>query len=320
MSAESSPEKALLRSLADPGQCIVVHFNPASLQYSLTNTLPDKGQGDKNKQHVAQTSGKLTLELVFDTTGTGQDVRAHTGEVARLMKKPARDKPPPVVQFEWGVYKFPGMLESYQETLDFFAAAGVPLRATVNLTLAAQDRVFDFGVGENASVAGQLEEIEVPASSDRGVTGVAAQGGDAGAGRDLAERNGEESMRFPGGDSLTVDGSVPLAPPVPFAGGAPSPDGGRPGGVFGGVFGGRASAGVPAGEGAFDGLRQPLPRRRRSLDVERFLPSHEANSLATDERASFALGGRASLLAGASLRADVGAPGRLRSRIQFDED
>ena len=50
---------------------------------------------------------------------------------------------PPLVEFGWGVYRFTGMVEQYKETLDFFAAGGVPLRAGVNLTLSSQDVVFE---------------------------------------------------------------------------------------------------------------------------------------------------------------------------------
>lgn len=48
-----------------------------------------------------------------------------------------------MVLFEWGSFKFQGLVESYKETIDFFAPTGVPLRASINLTLASQDKVFE---------------------------------------------------------------------------------------------------------------------------------------------------------------------------------
>jgi hypothetical protein len=93
------------------------------------------------------------MDLVFDTTDTGEDVRGHTGQIARFMQPVGggneNENVPPVVEFAWGSYKFQGMLDSYQETLDFFAASGVPLRASVHLSMASQDKVF-----ESASQAG----------------------------------------------------------------------------------------------------------------------------------------------------------------------
>ena len=65
---------------------IPVHFNPASLQYTITNTLENKGSGNSKKQYVTQSSGKLTFDLVFDTTHNGEDVRLYTGKVAKLME------------------------------------------------------------------------------------------------------------------------------------------------------------------------------------------------------------------------------------------
>ena len=82
-----------------PTEELEVHFNPESLQYQVSNTL-DKGKGDKKKQYVSQSSGKLTMEVVFDTTHVGKDVRAYTQKLAGFME-PGKDKIPAVVRFEW---------------------------------------------------------------------------------------------------------------------------------------------------------------------------------------------------------------------------
>ena len=120
---------------------VTVHFNPASLQYTVSNTLKDEGSGSKKKQYVSQTSAKLTMDLVFDTTDTGQDVRETTEKIAKMLKAhgPSGKQVPPLVEFGWGVYRFTGMVEQYKETLDFFAAGGIPLRAGVNLTLSSHE-------------------------------------------------------------------------------------------------------------------------------------------------------------------------------------
>jgi hypothetical protein len=239
-------ERAQLVRKTGQKATLVVHFNPASLQYTITNTLENKGSGNSKKQYVTQSSGKLTFDLVFDTTDTGADVRAVTEQVAKLMEP--ENKVPPVVSFEWGVYKFQGIVESYKETIDFFAANGVPLRSTINLTLAKQDQVFEPTKHDKANTSGTLppDTIQVPSSG--GAAGVGAQGGDPRAARGIAAANGEESLRFPSSDSLAISDAVPLAPPVAFASG--SLTGGLSAGISGG-FGvsGGAGFGISGGAG-----------------------------------------------------------------------
>ena len=138
---------------------VSVHFNPASLQYTVSNTLKDEGSGAKKKQYVSQTTAKLTMDLVFDTTSTGEDVRETTDKMAKLLKAhgPSGKQVPPLVEFGWGVYRFTGMVEQYKETLDYFGASGVPLRSSINLTLSSQDVVFDSAKNPSATVDGDLK-------------------------------------------------------------------------------------------------------------------------------------------------------------------
>src|ERR1051326_6219134 len=66
------------------GEPIDVHFNPVSLQFSITNQLdPQKSAKDK-KQYVKESTGKLTMDLTFDTTDTGDNVREATKKVVSL--------------------------------------------------------------------------------------------------------------------------------------------------------------------------------------------------------------------------------------------
>lgn len=218
MSLDAEITRAVLTAQTGPrqGKPLTVHFNPVSLEYSVSNTL-DKGQGDKVKQFVSQTTGKLTMELVFDTTDDGADVRLETEKVAALME-PAEDRTPAIIEFEWGTYSFQGMLESYKETIDFFSPSGVPLRASINITLAAQDVVFQPGPDEQAA-ADEPDAVDVRPQGSAGVADTARDAGDPRGARDLAAANGEENLRFPSGDLLTVQSEVRLRPPVAFAGG-----------------------------------------------------------------------------------------------------
>jgi hypothetical protein len=306
---------------------IPVHFNPVTLQYAVTNTMRP-GQGNSTKQYVSQSTGKLTMDLIFDTTDSGQDVRTFTEKIANFMK-PGADHVPPVMLFEWGTYKFQGMAEAYRETIDFFAPSGVPLRASVNLTLSSQDEVFT-STGQSASdpLGGPLNEpFDVPGSSVDSVTSLAAQAGDPRAARGIAEANGLASLRVNGGASLSISASVSLSGPAAFSSGAGLSAGAGAGfGVGGSLaaagasFGSSASAGVSASAGAFSGLRSSgQPATSVRLNLNALAPGNQVANLATDSGASFQLGGKAILESSSSLTASVGAQASSKPRLQFED-
>src|SRR3954447_5309772 len=70
-----------------------VQFNPTSLQFTIKNTLKE-GSGKSKKQYISQTSGQLSMELIFDSTHTGADVREQTLKVIDFMKPDAKTKAP----------------------------------------------------------------------------------------------------------------------------------------------------------------------------------------------------------------------------------
>jgi len=339
--------KALFRPVKGKGEEVTVHFNPVSLQLAITNTLDESAQ-DK-KQYVTKSVAKLTMDLIFDTTDTGQDVRIHTEKVAAFME-PGEKKIPTIVQFEWGTYKFQGLIDSYKETIDFFAPTGVPLRATVNLTLSRQEKVFEKSDPDKKLKAQQSlapEAVEVPSRANQDSTSLGAQGGNPQAGRGIAAANGLESMRFSAGASLTVGASVQLGAPAAFASGGAGLSLGGGVGVSGGAglsieggaglslgggagvsigagaglsIGGSASAGVSASEGAFAGLRtQASSKQTASVDTSLLIKRSESLGVATDSGASFSVGGKARIEGSTSLSADVGASASLKARIQFED-
>ena len=337
---------------------VSVHFNPASLQYTVSNTLKDQGSGAKKKQYVSQTTAKLTMDLVFDTTATGEDVRETTDKMATLLKPhgPSGKQVPPLVEFGWGVYRFIGMVEQYKETLDFFAASGVPLRASVNLTLSSQDVVFESNKNPNAAVDGDLtpEPVTVPASTAPagGPAGVASSLGDPRAARAIASANGAASLRFSAGAELAigVGAGVSLGAAAAFSAGASAGFGlGVSGGVGLGISGGAGAgigiaAGVSAGAGAGIGIGggvsagggagagvslgagasagADFSALRASTSTAVSMPDPRAAlSLTADAGtgggAQFGLGGRAQSTGSASLSADVGANAELTARLGF---
>ena len=129
-----------------------VQFNPETLKVSYSNQLAAKddkqtaGQqsdGTSAAQFVGKGSTKLSLQLWFDITAPmpdnlpiENDVRMLTKKVTELMKT-EEDKnkgtfSTPKVCFEWGSFKFTGIIESLEESLEFFSENGVPLRASMS--------------------------------------------------------------------------------------------------------------------------------------------------------------------------------------------
>lgn len=215
---------------------------------------------------------------------------------------------PPIVEFEWGLYTFAGMMQSYKETIDFFSSDGVPLRASVNLTLASQDDVFEGGSDERtANTGGSLaggggNGVQTPSPSDsdgRGVTQTATQAGNPSAARDIAAQNGLENIRFSGGAQLQLNASLPSASVSSMTG-----------------VSANASADVGA---AFSGLRtQVSTGAGGSIKLGNFLRPAGTAQLGTEVSSAFALGGQARLQGSASFKADVGAAGALKAKIEFD--
>ena len=66
-------------------KAVTVHFNPESLDITLSNNFK-KSSGDSPTQLVDEATAQLSLELQFDTTHTGVDVRQDTGKIAAFLK------------------------------------------------------------------------------------------------------------------------------------------------------------------------------------------------------------------------------------------
>jgi len=325
MTAE--PTRATLTPVTGSDAAIQVHFNPTSLQISITNTLDEKGPGNQKTQYVTKSSAKLTLDLIFDTTGTGGDVRVDTGKVAKLMAPGKRDRqgtPPTIVKFEWGTFTFQGLIESYKETIDFFSSDGVPLRASLNLTLASQEKVFEsLGSGNSKRQADSVVRDLSP--SGESLQAVSQKAGNPSASRAIAAENGLENMRFASGP-IALNPNIQLSPPITFvSAGAGVSIGGSIGGSIGSSIGGSAgisiggSAGISASAGAFTGLHTDRSRSSLTvrLDPSRLVQMAATVSLSNRADATFQMGGQVQASADSGFYADVGTTVSFRSRIQF---
>lgn len=199
----------------DMENAISVQFNPTSLKVGLSNTLKagKRGSSSKAAQFVDKSSSNLTVELIFDTTLEDTDVRVQTKKIAEKFMKPIEAgnklKAPTRCRFQWGAFAFVGMVQSFDETVDFFSPQGTPLRATVSLKL-TEDK-FQFITEAAAKTAKTTPTLTSTGNQDGGNTG-GKNVGDANkqAGmpekdwRDTALYNGIESPRFPDVSALSV--------------------------------------------------------------------------------------------------------------------
>lgn len=121
---------------------IPVMFNPPEYTLQKSNQFAEigiPGLGSAPLQFVKGNVQQLTVELFFDTTDTGVDVRTFTELVVGLTAVNAQTHAPPRLLFVWGSLAFPCVLESVTQRFDYFNALGMPLRARLTVTLKGYD-------------------------------------------------------------------------------------------------------------------------------------------------------------------------------------
>jgi len=158
----ANPLKATFQRIGSDGKfqdpVVPVRFNPT--EYTLNKgaqiaevTIP--GLDSPILQFVRGQTETLSLDLFFDTTEFGMDDNAHsvatlTDEFYKLVKIEGATHAPPICFFSWGS-DFPGqrpynkgspqrhgfkcVVESVRQRFTLFSPQGVPLRATLTVSL-----------------------------------------------------------------------------------------------------------------------------------------------------------------------------------------
>ena len=255
---------------AQLANAITVHFNPETLKLSYTVTVKadtgSKNSSDQASQQNSSSSAKLAVDLVFDTTDLFEDqqdqadvVKTITSKiVAAFVAPPSPDgtsqgKPIPAnpCLFLWGTFQFVGLVDSYNETLEFFSASGVPLRSAVSLSL-TQARYNVSNIPQR--VPGQAQAL--PPGSPIGPA-LSSAGIDPTEWRGTALANGLETPRLSTSTNINVDlgasvgAAASAAAGTGFSVGASASLGTSiPGAFSDGVGGAGAGFGVCSGVGA----------------------------------------------------------------------
>ncbi len=163
-------------------------FNPPEYQLQRSNTYAEvktKGRENSMFQFVGGEAQTLSMEMFFDTTGNGEDVRPYVEKIVRLSRKDGK-KDPPKLLLVWGTLVFKCIIEKISQKIDYFNPIGWPLRARLNVTFKEIDHyesgnfknTNEFDFSETGCILREGETLQ-------GVAGVVY--GDNSKWRDIAE-------------------------------------------------------------------------------------------------------------------------------------
>ncbi len=242
MTTSTRPAKAQLIELdanfqtKSGGKTVTVQFNPETLKVSFANQLVQPANaggggsgragdqsGPATRQFVGAGTTKLSLQLWFDVNAALPesksgviDVRELTKDVAYFItpKPEGQQFVPPAVRFLWGSFQFDGLMDSLEESLEFFSDEGLPLRASMSLSM-SQQKIQEFagrqggaqppgagGPGGGAPGARPLIQI----SAGLTLQGVAASQGQGANWQAIAAANGIENPRLlPPGQFIDIN-------------------------------------------------------------------------------------------------------------------
>lgn len=221
----------------NPEKNVKVQFNPETLKVAFANQIQTpQGAGDQRgtptQQFVGAGTTKLTLQLWFDVNAAQEgetvlDVRKMTEKISYFITPTADPNDntkfiPPAVRFIWGSFQFDGLMESLEETLEFFSADGIPLRASMSMGL-TQQKIDQYKFPKDAPSRLPLPGTRplTPAPSGSTVQGLASSQGKSDDWQSIAASNGIENprqlstgqfldMNAQAGVSVGVSGNVPL--------------------------------------------------------------------------------------------------------------
>ncbi len=137
--------KATIIATSGPLPPVICHFNPSEFQITREINWVDNessGEDTPTKVFAGGKAQDLTVDLLFDTTSTGVDVRLayiallQIGQIDKQKTNPKTGKgEPPTCQFHWGRFlSFKAAISKISQKFTMFKPSGVPVRATVTVT------------------------------------------------------------------------------------------------------------------------------------------------------------------------------------------
>jgi hypothetical protein len=192
---------------------VKVQFNPETLKVSFANQIQTpSGAGDQKgtptQQFVGAGTTKLALQLWFDVNAPQEgtqilDVRKMTEKISYFItplpdKKDKKKFIPPAVRFIWGSFQFDGLMESLEESIEFFSSEGIPQRASMTINLMQQkidQYAFPKGVTASRQKLPPGTRPLTPAPKGSNVQKLASNQGKGDNWQSVAAANGIENPR-----------------------------------------------------------------------------------------------------------------------------
>jgi nucleoid-associated protein YgaU len=125
-------------SLNPIGGCIDVMFNPTELSIEKSNQFQSTaipGLSVPLTQFINGNAQTLAMDLFFDTYEKGENVKEYTKLITDMLAINRNMHAPPICRFVYGNIVFVGVLEKATQKFTMFTQGGMPVRATVNITI-----------------------------------------------------------------------------------------------------------------------------------------------------------------------------------------
>lgn len=218
--------KAFLTRKDTARQVVPFLFNPSEFAVERSNQFTEvsiPGLPSSLFQFVKGGARTITMDLFFDTYETGEDVRLYTDWITGwdagamyskltsgrtgLMDLDADLHAPPVCLFIWGSYIFQCIIERVSKRFTMFLPDGVPVRATLNVSL-KEYRDFESQVKEISLQSADITKRWIVKKGESLWLIAAKVYGDPALWRHIASANGINNPR------LLAAGSELVVPPL----------------------------------------------------------------------------------------------------------
>ena len=217
MSSGGNVEKAWFQS-ADTGAWFDCQYNPVNVKFNKPVTWKEHDdQGQEGSLEFQKSSpATMEIELTFDTTHNGEDVR--TAWVNKLLKLTNPEVAPPCgeagelekkrphkVWFTWRTFELLGVIEAVNATYTMFSSSGKALRANVTVKMKEWiTKDYDDGTGSGGFDSAVVTLAQISAGET--ITAVALANDSTW--RGIAEANDiDDPLSIEAGDVLAIPSS-----------------------------------------------------------------------------------------------------------------